>query len=287
MPNVCIVTDSTAQFWERGYAQKHNVVVAPLTIHFGRQSFRDGIDITTQDFFRRMSAGGPAPVAASPSADQFIAVFEELGKSTHQIVAILVSGKLSRTVRNAQAAADALLGRCKITVIDSLTTSIGLGILVQAAAEAAERGESAEEIIRIARGIIPRLYTMFFVEDLTYLERAERLGRSQAILGAMLGIKPILAIEDGDIVAMEKVRTRVQAIEKLLEFTSEFSCIAQMAILQTMPNHTDRTRMLLERLAVEHPGREVPVLTYGPALATHIGPNSIGITVHEGVENGE
>ena len=132
------------------------------------------------------------------------------------------------------------------------------------------------------RGMIPRLYAVFFIETMEFLAKAERIGKAQAVLGAMLGIKPFLTLEDGDLVPMEKVRTRQQAIEKLVEFVVEFSNIEHLAILQGSAAPSDDTRLLLERLALEFPGRTWPVLAYRPSLATFVGPNAMGVVVFEG-----
>ncbi len=287
MRKVRIVTDSTAHFFDPAFPEKHNVTVVPLTIHFGKHAYKEGIGINAEQFFQRVAAGEPIPTAASPTAEQFTVVYNEMSKTTDQILSIHVSGKLSRTPHNALTGAESVLGRCKVQVIDSLSTSIGLGVLVEAAALAAERGESPEEIVRIVRGMIPRLYTVFFIETLEFLARAGRIGKAQATLGAMLGIKPFLTLEDGDIVPMEKVRTRQQAVEKLLEFVVEFSAIKHAAILQSSPTPTEDTHLLLERLAVDFPGRRWPILAYGPSLGTFLGPDAMGIVICEGEEEPE
>ncbi len=288
MSRIHIVTDSTAHFTDPTFPARHQITIVPLTIHVGKQTFRDGVDITTGQLFQRVKPNGtPLPSAASPTAEQFAAVYDELHKTGDQIISIHASGKLSHVPHNARLGADNFQGRCKIIVIDSLSTSIGLGVLVEAAALAVERGESLDEIVKLVRGMVPRLYTVFFIETMDYLAQAGRIGKAQAVLGQMLGIKPFLTLEEGDIVPMEKVRTRAQAIEKMVEFVIEFSDIEQMGILQSSPHHTEATRSLLEQLAVEFPGREWPVVTYGPALATLLGPDAMGVIIYEGQSDPE
>lgn len=281
MGKVKIVTDSTAHFLDPSAVDRYGIAVVPLHIQFGPQDYRDGVDITTAQFFEEIGRNPAPPVASSPTPEEFAAVYTELGKQTDRILSIHISSKLSRTYRNARLATDTLLGRCKIHVVDSMTTSLGLGILAEAAAAAGAEDASIDDIVRTVRGMIPRIYVVFFVETLDYLERGGRLSKSQAILGTMLGIKPFLTIEDGDIIPMEKVRTRDKAVEKLVEFVAEFSGADTVAILHSNPQPNEDTRLLLERLAVEFPGREFPLMTYGPALACHIGPNSLGVIVYE------
>ncbi len=169
------------------------------------------------------------PALHPPTADTFRELYAEKFRQNKQILSIHISSKMSDTVAHARQAADEFLGGNKIVVIDSLTTSIGLGWLVEAAAEAAANGAALDEIVRIVRGMITHMYAVFFVDQLDYLERNGRLSKSQAVLGTMLGIKPFLTIEDGEIIPMEKVRTRDKAIDKLLEFVSEFSAIDRVA----------------------------------------------------------
>jgi DegV family protein with EDD domain len=279
---VKVVTDSTAHL-EPGAAEELGLSIVPLNIHFGDEILRDGIDITAAEFFLRLDRGPEMPTSSPPSRSTFEKVYSELSKTTDEIISIHISGKLSQTCAVANAAAAPFLGRCNIAVVDSLTTSLGLGILATAAAKAAAQGRALDEIVRLLRGMIPHIYVVFFVETLDYLERGGRIGRAQAILGSMLGIKPLLIVEDGEIVPLEKVRTRSRAIDKLFEFVVEFPHIEQMAILQKSPVATEETLLLIERLEMVLPEMEFPIITYGPVLATHVGPNTMGVVVYEGM----
>jgi DegV family protein with EDD domain len=279
---VKIVTDSTA-YLEPGVAEELEISVVPLNIHFGDEILRDGVDITAAEFFRRLDRSPEMPTSSPPSRSTFEKLYSKLSKTTDEIVSIHISDKLSQTCAMANAAAAPFLGRCDIAVVDSLTTSLGLGILATAAAEAAAQGETLDEIVRLLRGMIPHIYVVFLVETLDYLERGGRIGRAQAILGSMLGIKPLLIMEEGEIVPLEKVRTRSRAIDKLFDFVVEFPHIEQMAILQKSPVATEETLLLIERLELVLPEMEFPIISYGPVLATHVGPNTMGIIVYEGM----
>ena len=160
---------------------------------------------------------------------------------------------------------------------------VGLGILVKAAAEAANAGEPLDDIVRLVRGMIPHVYLVFYVETMEYLERNGRIGKAQAILGSMLNIKPILFMEDGDIIPLEKVRTTDKAIEKLFEFVAEFDNLEQTAIIQCNRHPNKDARTLQQRLVQSFPNQDFPIIQYGPDLATRIGPNALGIVVYEGM----
>jgi DegV family protein with EDD domain len=257
--------------------------VVPLEISFGTQKFREGIDLTTEEFFRRVAHSSVMPVSAAPSTEAFRRIFADLSLSTHQILALVVSSKLNETCLHAQNAAEFYLGRCEIEVVDTWTISLGLSILVQAAARAAMEGATLEEIVRLVRGMIPHVYAVFITDTLGYLERDHHLSESQAMLGAMLNIKPFLALEEGEIVPMEKVRTREKAIDKLIEFVAEFSRIEQIAIVQSPGRAGKDARLLLDRLQSNFPGYDFATITYGPTLGTHIGPLSLGLIVYEGM----
>ena len=289
MAKVHIVTDSTAHFEDPTTPQKLGVTVVPLTIQFGRQYFKEGIDLSEDEFFSRMTTNTQPPTLHAPTADDFRAVYADIRKSTDQVLSLHISSKLSQTCARARIAVEDFLGRCQITILDSWTTSVGLGILVEAAAQAANEGKSLGDIVRIVRGMVPHIYAVFFVDTLDYLEHSGLIGKSQSILGTMLGIKPFLSIEEGEIIPIEKVRTRDKAIDKLIEFASEFTSISRGVILQsgTRSAPTEDTHLLLEQLEMACPGLRFPVMRYGPALACQLGPDSMGVFIYEGIPANE
>ncbi len=280
MAQVKIVTDSSADLPPE-VAAALGITVLPVNIHFGNKVYREGVDINPQEFFERLERNGVYPSTTPPPLSLFEATFSELMKQTNQIVAIHTSGKLTQTFARAQRAAAPLLGRAKIHVIDSQLVSVGLGMLVTAAATAAESGATVDEVVRLVRGMIPRIYIAFFSDTLDYLERGGRIRKAQAILGGMLNIKPLLILEDGDIVALEKVRTRAKAVEKLVEFIVEFTHIERMVILHsTTP---DDVNLLIEQINLALPNLDMKVDLYGPSLGTHLGPGALGVVVYEGM----
>lgn len=279
---VAVVTDSTAYF-EPGEAEALGIHVVPLGIQIGNSKFKDGVDIDTEELFKRLNYGGGVPVSLPPDPAEFETLYARLHQQTDQILSIHISGDLSKTLESAQHGADGLLGRCSIAVVDSMTTSMGLGILAKAAAKAAKNGESLDDIVRLVRGMIPHIYMIFYVETMDYLERSGRIGKAQAVLGSMLNIKPILFIEDGDIIPLEKVRTTDKAIEKLFEFVAEFDNLEQTAIIQRGKSPNKEANALKDRLTQSFPSLDFPVIQYGPDLAVRIGPNALGIVVYEGL----
>lgn len=283
MSKIHIVTDSAAHFADPTVPERLGITVVPQTIQFGNQIFREGIDLSPEEYFRRLPHDSIMPIVLPPTVDDFRTLYAKHVKRDEQILSIHTSARMSNTVLNARQAASEFLGRSKIIALDSLNTSLGLGILTEAAADAAAQGTDLDGLVRLARGMIPHMYSVFFTSSLDYLERSGRLSRSQSMLGTMLGIKPLLTFEDGEITPIEKVRTRDKAIDKLIEFVSEFTHIDRVAIMQSVEHPTEDARILLERLEQTFPGQYFPVMMYGATLACLIGPDSLGIVIYEGM----
>lgn len=279
MANVIIVTDSNAHL-PPDAAKRLGVQIVPHQIQIGKRFYREGVDLTAQSYFRKVASSSALPIDLPPAQADFEEVYNRLHRQTDQILSLHVSSQVNNTCAVARAAASNLLGRCQITVVDSQTVSIGLGILVETAAVTAASGARLDDVVRLVRGMVPHLYGAFFVETLDYLERSRRISKAQALLGTMLGIKPLLTVEEGEILPAEKVHTRERAAEKLAEFIGEFSHIRKMAILQHGFNHEAET--LLKHLHDQHPNQEIPVYTYSPSLACHLGPSAMGVIVYEG-----
>lgn len=280
MPKVRIITDS-AIYLDPDLIEKHGITVLAQRLSFDQVTFREGVDITPLQFFKRMLEDPAKPSVSPPPVQEFRQAYERLQRSADQILVLASSSHLSDTFRVAQEATQLFLGRCRIAVVDSQSTSLALGILVEAAARAAEAGQPLDDIVRLVRGMIPRIYVIFFAETLGYLERAGRIGPAQALLGTLLSIKPLLIIEDGQLIPQEKVRTTTRAVEKLFEFVAEFSRLERLAILES-PLKNDAPH-LLERFELIMPGRSIPVLHYSPSLACHLGPDAMGVVVYEGL----
>jgi DegV family protein with EDD domain len=277
MGRVRVVTDSTAELPD-DLVESLNIAVVPLNIHVGEETFRDGVDIDADKLAKRLEGTDLLPFATAPPVELFEEAYRNLG-GDNDIVSIHISGRLSRTVELAREAANSLIGQRRI--VDSLSTSLALRALAIAAGEISRKGANLEEVVRLVRAMIPHVYLVFFVESLEYLERGERIGKAEALLGTMLSIKPLLIIEDGEILPLEKVRTRSGGIDKFYEFVTEFPHLEKIAILKgpsaAMPSE------LLERLQSAYSGRDLDVLTYGPVLTTHLGPGAIGVFVYEGL----
>jgi DegV family protein with EDD domain len=284
MSPVCIVTDSSTRFTTPSVLHRYPITLAPVKIRCGAVSIEDEPE---SDLVRITDIAEKCPGfphSEVPSPEDMVDIYSQLQTDADQILSIHTSSGLSEMVAHAKTASQQFLGRVDIQVIDSQSASIGLGWIVQAAAEASIRGESLESIVRIIRGMIPRLYMVFFLDDLSYLEHNGLISRSQAILGNMLGIIPFLTMEGGRLIPMEKVRSRPRAIEKLIEFVCEFSAVEHLAILQSSKRPTQETISMMDRLRSYHPRTPIQTVCYGPSLSTFIGFNGLGIAIIEAEE---
>ncbi|HEY54353.1 MAG TPA: DegV family protein [Caldilineae bacterium] len=278
MKKLRIVTDSSAHLTQEERTSL-GISVVPLRLRLGRKTYKEAVELKSDAFFNRLQTIKTLPVSYPAVLQDFIDTYYRLSQETDEILSIHISSKLTDTANVARMAAATLRGHTRITVIDSETLDRGLGMVVKCAAEAAMEGATYNEVSRLVRGIIPSIFLSFFVDDLSYLKRDGRIRDSQALLGTMLGIKPLVEIREGDLIVMEKVRDRIDMIEKLYNFISEFAYLKEIALLQNN-NQQDATQ-LLEQLEATYP--DVPIFTdrYGPTLASFIGPSAVGVVVRE------
>lgn len=278
---VRIVTDAAVRFTSPDFATQHNVTIAPVRVGCGTVQIPDGPDVSLSSLRQTLQGCSHEIVLEDPSIETFTEIYRRLNRETNQIISIHTSSGLTNTYENAVLASQQFRGRMDIQVIDSQCISIGLGLLVQNAVTAAMRGESYDAIIRQVRGMITRMYVVMFVEDLSFLERNHLVSKSQAILGNMLGIVPFLNIEDGYLIPMEKVRSRMRAVEKLIEFVSEFSSLDHLGLIQPGARGTEETQMIFDRLRTIYPSTPFSINSYGPAISTFVGLDCLGAIVLE------
>ena len=282
--HIQLITDGTA-YLSAARLRELGIISLPVVAQASGRNFMydqqtDGhIDLLTE----LEQSRSPVEIIG-PSPDDFRAVFERTLYRTNRMLLILSSSHLSPVMRNARIAARDFMGRCDITVLDSQTISVGLGLLVEKAGELLQQGDlPLADVVKRIRGMIPRIYVVMISHTLDYIYNSGKLSAMQAILGAMLKIHPFLVIEDGDIIPQEKSRKPERALDKLVEFASEFSRINQLVIFQSGAQSTEEAILLKTRLEQIMPNRDFPIITYDPILASHIGPEGVGMVIYEGV----
>jgi DegV family protein with EDD domain len=290
VPKVHIVTDSALRLptavnqgvSDIEVADQLGITIVPLIVEIDGKVFTDRVDLDHEELLLRLASRRVRSRIVGPTREDFHRVYGHLTRRTDQIISIHSSAGLSLVHREAERATGGFKGRYDIAVVDSQTLSLGLGILAEAAARLAEESTPLATIVRHIRGMLRHIYVSLTTDTLDYLEHSGLISPSQAVLGTMLDNKPSLAIEKGIIVPMEKVIGRDDAIGKLADFANEFPHVEKMAILQSTPYATEETRMLRDDVEVRAEDGQFPILLYGPLLASHIGPDAMGMLVYEG-----
>ncbi len=270
---VKVVTDSTSDLTPEE-ATAVGVTVVPLTVHFGGRSYLDRVEISPQEFFRRLTSEGVLPKTSQPSVGSFVETYERLLRDgAAAIVSIHISGKLSGTVNAARAARDTLPEPARV-VVDSETVTAPLAYGVRAAAAAARAGAGPEAVAAAARSAIRRTHLVAVLDTLEYLQKGGRIGRVRAWLGGVLSIKPIISVKDGEVVPVERVRTRTRALERMIELTAQHRDAVEVTLLHSCSE--EEAARVQERIATALP--DVPIRTgwIGPVVGVYAGPNVIG-----------
>jgi DegV family protein with EDD domain len=285
MGRVRVVTDSTADL-APDVARDLDITVVPVRVHLGRKEFRDGVNLTDDAFIDLLRAQPRLfPSTDAPSVDEFESVYAALARTTDSILSVHLSGRLGETCRSAMAAKERYSIRdiCRVVVLDSQLTSLGLGLIAMEAARAAKSGRSLDEVARLARAMLPQTHVFFFVDTLDYLQHGGRTSKIESLLNSMIDIKPLLRLEDGEIVLMEKVRTRAKALERLYEFVADFPHVEVLGIVHSTT--LNEANNLAKRLESIVPREKVTITRYGPGLAAHLGLGALGVVVYEGLES--
>jgi DegV family protein with EDD domain len=277
---VRIVTDSTADLPPQ-FAHDLGISVVPLSVIFGDEVYREGIDIDHDLFYDKLINGKVFPTTSAPSVGDFLEVYEPLLKDTDEIVSIHLSSKLSATHENACQAAQSLSDRgARIEVIDSRVVSLGLTFVTVAAARAARQGGGIDEVRAAVDRTIERIRIYILLDTLEYVRRGGRIGRARAFLGAMLRVKPMLALRDGEVHPQERVRTKRHALERLFQIATSYPNVREVAIgYSTTPQDAHDFQ---QRLAEVMPHLNIWVTRVGPVIGSHGGPGILGVGLLEG-----
>lgn len=286
MPRVHVVTDSSAHFVRSELVSKNLVTVVPNRLVISGDVYYEGVNIQPDRALALLSKQSTAPILESPSVDDYVAVYSRLVRHFDAIISVHASRELLPSWDNAKKAAQMSRGGCEIIVIDSQSICAAQGLLVEAAVKAIKKHDTLEEIVRDVRSAVDRLYSVYYVDSLGFLLQNKIMEPAHAILGTMLGIKPFLSFEDGRLVPVEKVKTRNQAVERVVEFASEFDDIEELVILQPRTLLTDSARMIQDRLAGAFTER-FRFSIYGATLASLIGTEATGVALLEAEFDGE
>jgi DegV family protein with EDD domain len=278
MPKFAVVTDSTA-YVPAEYAQRHNITVAPQVLIWDNETFRDGVDIYPNEFYTRLKSSKTMPTTSQVPVVTMQEIFQSLVAKDFEVLGIFVSTKLSGTLQSAIQAKE-MMGAAgeKVYLVDSRSTAMGLGLQAISAARAAEAGASAKEVAAATEKAHERSGLFFAVDTLEFLHRGGRIGGGQKFLGTMLNLKPILAIQDGRVEGIERIRTKSKAHDRVIELIIEkVKGKSNVRIATLHANAADDAKVLLERAVKEVNPVETFFAEVSPVVGTHAGPGTVGL----------
>jgi DegV family protein with EDD domain len=280
MGTVKIVTDGLSSITPEEGIQ-YGLVVVPLYVMFGEQTYVDGVDLSSAEFYRLLESNSQLPTTSQPTAEDFVKAYRSLWAQMPQdkgdaIVSIHGSGKMSATVDSARAASRQLQ-EIPIHVIDSNSISMGLGLMAIAAARAADAGKSADDVIQLVEELKDKMQIVFTVDTLEYLHKGGRIGGATALIGSLLNIKPILCVEDGRVEPLEKQRSRRRAVRCMLDHIADgvgsSECV-HAAVLHC--NAPEDARSLGDQIEERFSCVEMIIAETGPTIGVHGGPGTVG-----------
>ena len=271
---VKVITDSTADL-PPALAEELGITVVPLNVHFGTEVYRDGVEITADEFYRRLVTASRLPTTSQPTPGDFLSAYDEMGQTTDEIISVHISAKLSGTMNSATQALEEYAGSSRIEIVDSMQGSMGLGVVAIAAAEAARRGGSLDDVVTETRAALPNVGFIGLVDTLEYLEKGGRIGKAQAFVGSLLRIKPLLTIRDGEAHPLERARTRAKGVDRMCELVQAEMPLKDLAVVYTTT--PDEARALAQRLQSFLPQGEVILSQVGPVVGTYLGPGVLGV----------
>jgi DegV family protein with EDD domain len=281
---VAIVTDSTAYLPEE-ILKQYSISITPLSVVWGDDVYRDGVDILPDEFYKRLADSKIMPTTSQVTPAVMQSTFESLLERGNDVLGIFVSSKISGTFQSAVQARDLIAGAAnKIALVDSLWTTMAMGMSVITAARAAQAGENLSECQSVAENACAHIGVLFVMETLEFMRRGGRIGGAQALLGSVLNIKPVLEMRDGVIEAVDKVRTKQKAIQRAVEVVSErIKGKEPIRLAVTHANAEADASSLLELARKELNPVETFFSSLSPVIGTHTGPGTVALNYMSGV----
>ncbi len=280
---VQIVTDSSAHLPPEQRA-KYDMKVVPLQAIFGTRVYRDGVDLTNQQFYEMLRTDKDHPTTSQPSAGEFAEVYRPLLEAGKEIVSLHLPSKLSGTYASACAAKAELEQQFRkalpLTIIDTPWISLALGMLCIAAAQAAEAGKSRDEVAALVNALIPKLNIIFLLDTLEYLKRGGRIGGARAMLGTLLHVKPLLQLENGQVEPLEQPRSRAKGLKRLVEIMEERTDHRPLHVGVLHAEAPQEAEALAGQIRSRFDVKEFYVTEIGPVIGVHTGPNAIGLAFY-------
>jgi DegV family protein with EDD domain len=279
MAKITLVTDSTA-YLSNEFVAKHGIKVVPLKLNWDNDTFRDNVDITAQAFYERLEKSNSIPTTSQPSSGDFLEAFNETAKTSDALVAVLISSGISGTMDSAMMAKKEF-SKVPLEIFDSKVTAAGLALMLKAVTSAIEKGNSVDDAIKMGKRVLDTMAVYFVVDTLKYLHKGGRIGGAAAFLGSALDLKPILFLShEGKIEALEKVRTKKKAINRLIDLAVDKAGGKKAYVGIMQANALEGALAIKAELEKRMDMAEIEIFELSPVVGTHAGPGTLGIAVH-------
>ncbi len=284
MSKIAFVTDSTMCI-PKDYCERYNITVLPQILIWGEQTYEDGVDISPEAFYNQLKATKVMPTTSQVSARNMHEAFTHLVDEGFEVLGVFISSKLSGTLHSAHQARDEMgVQKDKVEIVDSLSTAMAMGFQVLSGARAAEQGASLKECKALVEKSRPYTGVYFVVDTLEFLHRGGRIGGAQRLVGTALNLKPLLALQDGKVEAIERIRTKTKALNRMIEIVGE-QCEGKMPVrVATLhANAAEEARETLERVSKHTNAAETLFTEVSPVVGNHTGPGTVGIAFMAGM----
>jgi len=273
MDQVHVVTDSTADI-PASLVEELGIVVVPCYVHFGQETYLDGVNLSREQFYARLASSSIPPTTSQPPVGMFAEIYQRLAQRTKQIISIHPAANLSALYNAARLGAQ-MISNARIALIDSTQVSMGTGWLAVLAARAAQAGQSLDQIVALIRDTIPRVRLLAVIDDLHYLHRSGRVSWVGALIGSLLNIKPLVILKDGHVTLLEKVRTYTKALDRLIALTSGLGPLQEVAVLHA--NAPQMAERLANMLSPMYTRSRILMSEAGTVMTTHAGPGAVAL----------
>jgi DegV family protein with EDD domain len=273
---VKIVTDSPSDI-PSSVATELDITVIPVNVIFDNKSYRDGIDLTTEEFYTKLTQSKSLPTTSIASPGTFAETFDRVARETDEILVITISQKFSAAHQVALQGRELMKQKCRVEIIDSQAGATAQGLIVIASAKAAKAGAKLDELVELTRRNIPRSEIRIAFDTLEYLKRGGRIGRAQALLGSILHVNPVLGIKNGEAYPYARPHSRAKAIEYLCNFVLSFAKIEEAAVEDaTTPDEADK---IVECLSTKYSREKIYHTKFSPVVGAHVGPHVLAVSV--------
>ena len=273
---VKIVTDSVADLPAQ-VVDELGITVIPVLLRFGEELYRDGIDMTTDQFYDRLKQSKFLPSTSVPAPVAFAETYDKLAEETDEILVITVTSRLSGIHDVASQSVGLMKRKCRVEVIDSQWAVMPQGFIVIRAAQAAQAGARFDEVLDVTRSTIPRVDMRAAFDTLEYLRKGGRIGRAAALMGSLLRVNPLITLKDGVVEPAGRTRSRAKAMDILYDFAASYSNIEEMAVeAAACPDDAD---LLVERLGALFPKERIYRTRTTPVIGTHTGPGLLLLAI--------